>query len=90
MLEVLCLVLGLIALIKWIQSVRLPKNFPPGPRFPLPLIGDGYVLMTAPTLTDGFEKLRIQYGDVYGFYMGPKRSVVISDFDLIQVRNFII
>jgi len=39
------LVLGCaIAIALWLQYKKHPEKFPPGPRFPLPLIGDGYIL----------------------------------------------
>ena len=42
----------------WFLSKRHPPNFPPGPRLPLPLIGDAYVL--GKDVTQGFRKLSAQ------------------------------
>ncbi len=32
-----------------------------------------------------FEDLRRKYGDIFGFWNGTRRGVVVSSFDLIQV-----
>ncbi len=39
----------------WFRSKRLPPDFPPGPRFPLPLVGDAFAL--GRDVTQGFKKL---------------------------------
>jgi hypothetical protein len=39
------IVLGVVVTISlWLYHKRHPDRFPPGPRFPLPFIGDGYIL----------------------------------------------
>jgi len=43
-------ILFLLVAVLWFRSKRHPKNFPPGPRFPLPLIGDAWVLGSDVTL----------------------------------------
>ncbi len=63
-------------------SFRHPKGFPDGPRFPLPIVGDA--LEVGSNFVEGFERLRQKYGEVVGLYFGPYRSVIVSDFDLIQ------
>ncbi len=63
-------------------STKQPKGFPDGPRFTLPIIGNA--LSLGSKLIDGFDHLRQQYGDIYGLYLGPNRSVIVSNFDLIQ------
>ncbi len=63
-------------------STRHPKGFPDGPRLPLPIVGDG--LLVGSNFIEGFERLRQKYGEVVGLYMGPFRSVIVSDYDLIQ------
>ena len=67
---------------RFLKSSRQPKNFPPGPRKPLPLIGDAYLL--GGNLYKGFEKFREEFGPAVGLYLGPQRTVVLNDFDLIQ------
>ncbi len=67
----------------WIFVVkRHPPGFPPGPRFPLPLVGDWASLATKPTLNG---ELRKKYGGIYGYWGSSKRNVVVTDFSLIQV-----
>ncbi len=63
-------------------SCRHPKGFPDGPRFPLPILGD--ILAVGGNFEEGFESLRQKYGDAVGLYFGRYRSVIVSDFDLIQ------
>ena len=64
-----------------IKKSRLPKDFPPGPRFPLPFVGDGYILGS--DVTTGFQKLREKYGETFGLFIGSKKAVVLYDPELI-------
>ena len=66
----------------WKFSHRHPKKFPPGPRSPVPLFGDAYVLGS--DLNEGFKLLYEKYGKVCGFWLGSKRTVFVADFDLLQ------
>ena len=78
------LAIGLIVvllLIHHLWKFRHPKNFPPGPRFPLPLIGDSYVMGT--DLTKGTFKLREKYGDMVGLFFGSSKAVFMFDHDTI-------
>lgn len=50
---VLCGVFCLV--MYWYRSTRLPDSFPPGPRRPLPVMGDAYVM--GEDIVDGFEQL---------------------------------
>ena len=72
-------------LIVWyfIKSSKHPEHFPPGPRLPLPILGDSYLL--GKDLTSGFLSLTKKYGKVTGLWLGPRRAVVISDFEILQV-----
>ena len=63
-------------------SRQHPEKFPPGPRCPLPIIGDSYKL--GKRFSSGFSKLTKQYGKVVGLWLGPRRAVLISDFDILQ------
>jgi len=63
----------------WKKAFPYPKNFPPGPRFPLPIAGDGYVL--GKHVTSGLMKLKEKYGKIVGLYFGPRLTIIISDFD---------
>ena len=56
----------------WKFSHRHPKKFPPGPRYPVPLFGDAYVLGS--DLNEGFKILYEKYGKVCGFWLGSQRA----------------
>lgn len=75
--------LFLILAIYWWLSVKHPKKFPPGPRLPLPGIGDALSLRG--NVVTGTEHLRKIYGNVVGMWTGPYRSVYIHDFDILMV-----
>ena len=60
MLGLIIVIFSTISLIWYIKVNSHPKGFPPGPRLPLPLIGDGYVLGKDFNL--GFTKLISKYG----------------------------
>ena len=40
--------------------------------------------MAGSSRTAGFETMRQKYGDIYSMLFGQRRTIVISDFDLIQ------
>ena len=60
------------------QNWKHPKKFPPGPRLPLPIVGDAYLL--GKEVFTGLCGLVENYGDFCGFWLGGQRAVVISDF----------
>ena len=64
------------------KSCRHPKGFPPGPRRPIPVFGDAYLLGN--DLAKGFSTLSEKYGKVCGFWLGMERTVFVADFDLLQ------
>ena len=77
------IVFVLILAIAWyIKSWRHPNDFPPGPRLPFPLVGDGYLLGTK--LSNGCSSLVRKYGKTVGLWLGPTRTVLITDFDTLQ------
>ncbi len=85
MLAALLVAIVLVALaLHWVSVTTRPpcKDFPPGPRFPLPVVGDAISL--GKNIIAGFERLRLVHGDVYGLYLGRERTVVVSDFELVQ------
>ncbi len=51
-------------------------------RFTLPVIGNS--LQIGSDMVKGFEEFRKKYGDVVGFFLGPDRAILVSDFNLIQ------
>ena len=61
---------------------RHPKGFPPGPRRPIPVFGDAYVLGN--DLAKGFSNLSKKYGKVCGFWLATERAAFVADFDLLQ------
>ncbi len=50
-------------------------------RMPLPILGDFLGFHHGTVL---FPELKKKYGDIFGFWKGDRREVVVSDFDLIQ------
>ena len=65
------------------KTSRHPNDFPPGPRLPLPILGDSYKLGIK-NLEFGCQSLIKQYGKIVGLWLGPDRAVVISDFEVLQ------
>ncbi len=61
---------------------RHPERFPPGPRLPIPLVGDAFQLFRS--RVEAFQELRERYGDIFGFWGTTARVVVVSSFELIQ------
>ena len=83
MFYMLLLLTSLIVFIQWyIKSKRHPIDFPPGPRLPLPIIGDAYKL--GKDMTAGIKFLTEKHGKIVGFWLGPRRAVAISDFNVLQ------
>ncbi len=67
----------------WIKKdKRYPKNFPPGPRLPLPVIGDGWCL--GKDTYKGFKTLAQKYGPIVGIQLGETLTVVVASYDLIR------
>jgi len=60
---------------------RHPANFPPHPKWTLPLIGNA--LSIGNDTNKGFSKLHQKLGPIFGLWMGPLRGVVVADFDMI-------
>ncbi len=59
-----------------------PANFPPGPRFPLPFVGDAIALgLDIPV---GLAKLHKKHGDIVGFMLAHHPAISIADFDTLQ------
>ena len=80
--EIFLIIIAILGLIWYIKSWLHPRNFPPGPRFPLPVIGDIYVIGT--DFVKGLKKLKVKYGPTFGFWLGNQRCVVITDYDLLH------
>lgn len=74
---------SLFALYWWL-STKHPKSFPPGPRFPLPFLGDA--LAFRGDVFEGPKKMREKYGDIWGLWIGPHRTVYIHDYETMKVN----
>ena len=81
LLQVILLLATLLFYLRW--RMRLPANFPPGPRNHLPLIGDAWQLDK--DLSASLNNLADKYGKVFGLYLGPVPTVIINDYDLANV-----
>ncbi len=67
----------------WItRDRRYPKNFPPGPRLPLPLIGDTWYV--GADLYKGSKNLVTKFGPIVGIQLGETLTVLVASYDLIQ------
>ena len=58
-----------------------PKNFPPGPRLHLPLLGNSLPMLINGDVYQSMRQLSDIYGDYCGFWLGKYRAVTIKDFD---------
>ena len=82
MMLLIVLLLTFLALVWYIKSSQHPKNFPPGPRFPLPLIGDAYHFGS--DISGGLSKMTKKYGKISGMWIGGERAVIVADFEILQ------
>lgn len=78
------LVFVILLLVWWYRhKTRIyVQGFPPGPRFPLPVVGD--LLSVGSQLPSGLECLHKKYGKIVGLNLGGLPTVSVADFDLIQ------
>jgi len=82
------LIVSIVLIVWWMWTMRMPRSFPPGPRLPLPIIGDSYK-MTHGSLTATIKSMRKQYGDVFGFYLTSNWKVVfVCDPQLLNQVAF--
>ena len=82
MLDALLVFILVILIFKFVKSFSHPKNFPPGPKYPLPVIGHGYLL--SKKLNESLLSLASKYGKIYGMWLFGKRAIIISDFEVLQ------
>ncbi len=82
MLAFVAIFLTVLTLYWFLVASKHPAGFPPGPGWALPLLGNAADIGT--NLMEGFGNLRKKYGSVYGLFVGQERTIVVSDFDLIQ------
>ncbi len=81
MIEVL-VVFATLAAYWFLVATKLPKRFPPGPRFTLPIIGNAHQL--GDCLKTGIDDFTTKYGNVCGFSLGSNRAVVVSSYELLK------
>ena len=64
---------------------RLFYKLPPGP-FPFPFLGTGYLFSDDPRSKPwvSFKQLADKYGNLYTFYLGQSRMIVLSEAKLIH------
>jgi len=65
------------------SSFEYPPGFPPGPRFPLPLLGEVWVLGFR-DFTASIASMASKYNGAFGFYVNKSRIVVLSSPELIK------
>ena len=82
MIDLLIVFVIFFSIVWFIKTCQHPKDFPPGPRLPLPFMGDSYTL--GKNLDVGLSKLTKKYGSYVGFWLGPDRTILISDFDVLK------
>ncbi len=82
MLDILVVFVITALVVYYISSRKHPAKFPPGPRAPIPVLGDAYVL--GQDFVEAFHKLRVKYGDVVGMWIGPTRGVALCKYEDIQ------
>ena len=58
-----------------------PKNFPPGPRLHLPLLGNSLPMLINGDVYQSMRQLSDKYGDYCGIWLGKYRAVTVKDFD---------
>jgi len=59
-------------------------RYPPGPRLPLPLVGESWLLATEYDTMRSMGEWADSYGDALGFYMAHTRVVVLNSPELIS------
>ena len=82
MIDILLIFLCFLGIFWYWKSSKHPESFPPGPRRPLPIIGDGYVL--GGDLAKGLGQLKNTYGNIFGLWLGKQRCVCVADFEVLQ------
>ncbi len=82
MLELIAIFVLALILYWFLVATKHPKDFPPGPRLTVPILGNA--LSIGKDLPLGMDRLRERYGDVCGLFVAKDRSVIISDYALIQ------
>lgn len=81
-----CLVFVTVFLILWLllRSRQHPLLYPlpPGPPYPLPVIGHLYLMSRDPR--EQFRRWRKEYGDIFSLYMGGRLVIVMSSYSVLK------
>ena len=66
----------------WFNQIKIPENFPPGPRIWFPFLNSLVAF-----LPDAFKEMkngRLKYGDIFGFAFSNNLYVVVNEFELVK------
>jgi cytochrome P450 len=77
--------ISLVVLFLWWYKKKVwiyPNNFPPGPRCPIPVLGDAWRF--GKELPPALEKLHQKHGPIVGFSFADRPTVSISDYNMIE------
>ena len=70
-----------------IKLCTKPKNFPPGPPR-LPIVGSLPFIISSKkssgSLIHNFQHVTAKYGKCVGFYLGPRQTVLLSDYHMLK------
>lgn len=71
-------------LVRWIFfDEKVGRNYPPGPPCPVLKFG-GHIDTLKSDYHIGLTELAREYGPIYQLYFGPKRVIIISDYNLVR------
>jgi len=70
-----------LLVLRYALSWAHPKGFAPGPRLPLPVVGDAYRFGN--DLFGGIDSLQSRYGNVVGFWLGSQRCIAVFDHEIL-------
>ena len=81
MIDLVIVFVIIFSIVWFIKTCQHPEEGP-GPRLPLPFMGDSYTL--GKNLDIGLSKLTKKFGSYVGFWLGPDRTILISDFEVLK------
>ncbi|CAH1233992.1 CYP2J2 [Branchiostoma lanceolatum] len=77
------ILLAVLCVIATLVLCGRPRNLPPGPRG-LPILGNVLSFFKGLPLTDVFADWSEKYGDVFTYYLGPKRRIALNGYGAIH------
>ncbi|XP_071108290.1 cytochrome P450 2C23-like [Haliotis cracherodii] len=72
---------GVGALVLWLTS-RRPSGTPPGPRFPLPIVG--HALSIGKNPKKKFREWHKKYGDIFSVYIGNRLVIILNGYEVLK------